>query len=154
MKHRSREQDKKLADDAWLLRAWKTFHREELAQALAGPHGPMLERLMHILKDLASSQPVLLAFVRGVDWREIAHDVRFIALHEINTAITKLRERNGLCPFDDGVPGERDNAFRVVKAILLAEQHHDLTHEGSHCRSHPTPTRDPHGAGGTARADR
>ena len=65
-------QEQKLADDARLLRAWKNFHREELKEALAGPHGPMIERLVFILKALApDSAAMLLAYIRGVDWQAV-----------------------------------------------------------------------------------
>jgi hypothetical protein len=114
-------EEQKLADDARLLRAWRTVHREELEQALAGPHGPMVERLVFILKDLNShSLALLLAFIRGVHWSEIDYDTRLTVLHEVNTAITKLRERSGLSPFDDGVPGERENVFRMIKSIVTS----------------------------------
>ena len=39
MKHLSRDQQKELADHARLKRAWKAWHREQLADALAGPPG-------------------------------------------------------------------------------------------------------------------
>jgi hypothetical protein len=42
-----------------------------------------------------------------------------IVLHEINAAITRLRERNGLTPIDDALPGERPNVFILVKEALL-----------------------------------
>jgi len=32
------KQEKELADNARLLRAWKKFHREEREAVLAGPH--------------------------------------------------------------------------------------------------------------------
>jgi hypothetical protein len=55
-------QDQKLAEDARLLRAWKRWHREEREEALAGPHGAMLERLMFILDSLSlESGPLLMA---------------------------------------------------------------------------------------------
>jgi hypothetical protein len=46
-------------------------------------------------------------------------DCRLIALHEINVAITKLRERNGLAPIDDALPGERPNVFIRIKEQLF-----------------------------------
>jgi hypothetical protein len=45
---RKSEKDKKLADDARLLRAWKKFHREEREAVLAGPHGSVLAELFRI----------------------------------------------------------------------------------------------------------
>ena len=43
-------------------------------------------------------------------------------LHEIDQAIMRLRERNGLPPLDDPIPflGQPDNAFRRIKQILLS----------------------------------
>ena len=43
-----------------------------------------------------------------------------IALHEINAAITALRERNGLAPIDDPLPGAPENAFRIIKTIMTS----------------------------------
>ena len=72
MKAQRSEQEQKLIDDARLLRAWKNFHREELETALAGPHGAMVERLAYMLKALElNSAPLLLAYIRGVDWTAV-----------------------------------------------------------------------------------
>jgi hypothetical protein len=120
VKKRCTKKDKELADDARLLRAWHRWHREERERALAGPHGAMIERLVFILDSLSlQSASLLLAYVRGVEWWTVDYATRLIVLHEINTAITKLRERNGLSPFDDGFPGDRPNAFQIIRAILI-----------------------------------
>ena len=114
------KQRQKLADDARLLRAWRKWHREEREQALAGPHGAMIERLMFILDNLTrESAPLLLAYIRCVDWATVDCPTRLTVLHEINTAITKMRERNGLSPFDDGFPGDRPNVFQTIRTILI-----------------------------------
>ena len=119
MKRLPRDQQKKLEDDARLMRAYRAWHREQLEEALAGPDGPMLERLVYILKTLApSSAPLLLAYIRGVDWPSVNYPTRLITLHEVNIAITKLREKSGQDPFDDGLPGERDNVFRTLQKIV------------------------------------
>jgi hypothetical protein len=52
-----------------------------------------------------------------------------LVLHEINTAITKLRERYGLTPFDDGFPGDRPNVFQIIRAVLLSA---DAAPPGAH----------------------
>jgi hypothetical protein len=120
MRPRNSKQEKKLADDARLLRAWKKFHREELAAALTGSHGPMIERLMFILKELSlNSAPLLLAYIRGVDWSTVDADTRFICLHEINVAITRMRERNSMDPFDDPLRGQPESVSRLIKAHLF-----------------------------------
>ena len=120
MKRRVAAQEQKYVDDARLLRAWHKWHCEERECALAGPHGAMIERLMFILDPLSlQSASLLLAYVRGVEWSTVDYDTRLIVLHEINAAITKLRERNGLSPFDDDFPGDRPNAFQIIRAILF-----------------------------------
>jgi hypothetical protein len=117
----SDKQQKKLADDARLLRAWRTWHSEERAAALAGPHGPVLAELFRAIDNLAHLKPSqLVGLVRTVDWTVIDYDSRYVVLHELNTAITKLRERHGLPAIEDPLPGQTDNAYRIVKAIMTS----------------------------------
>src|SRR6266436_3544476 len=68
MKRLPRDQQKELADNARLLRAWKKFHREELEEALAGPHGATIAELLTLLDRLElSSAAVLLNFIQCND---------------------------------------------------------------------------------------
>jgi hypothetical protein len=121
MKRLARDQEKKLHDDAQLARAWCKWHAEELAEARKGPHGAIVTELMAVLNQLTlRSAPVLLACFEHTDWNAVSHDVRLTILHELNVAITRLREQQGLSPFDDGVPGERDNVFRRIKDLMFA----------------------------------
>jgi len=62
---------------------------------------------------------LLLAYIRCVDWGTVDYFTRLTVLHEINMAITKMRERNGLSPFDDGFPGDRPNVFQTIRTILI-----------------------------------
>ena len=55
-------------------------------------------------------------------WSAIDADTRLIALHEINTAITRLRERSGLEPINDALPHERPNVFILVKEALFPRE--------------------------------
>jgi hypothetical protein len=89
-----------------------------LEEALAGVHHDVVGRLMAQLKDLCSARD-LLAFIEAQDWSAIDAETRLVALHEINDAITKFRERNGLPPIDDALPGERLNAFLLIKQQLF-----------------------------------
>jgi hypothetical protein len=116
--HRSKK-DQELADNARLLRAWKAWHREQLEEALHGLHRDVLEQLMAQLKHLHEARE-LLRFIEAQDWVAIDANIRLIALHEINAAITRLRERNGMAPFDDGLPDQPDNVFRRIKQMLFA----------------------------------
>jgi len=117
MGRRKSEKDKELADNARLLRACRHWHREQLEKALNGLHGSVMARLMAELKNLHSARQ-LVAFTAAQDWNAIDADTRLVALHEINAAITALRERMGQTPIDDALPGERENAFRTVKQSI------------------------------------
>jgi hypothetical protein len=89
----------------------------------AGPHGAMFERLLYILKNLTpQSQPLLLGYIRGVDLSAVDFPTRLVMLHEIGRAITALRERNGLAPFDDALPGEREHVFFLIEQHLFPAQ--------------------------------
>ena len=112
-----REKDQELADPAYLLRAWRRHHREQLQEALAGVHRDVLKRLLEQLKDLRSARE-LVDFISAQNWEAVDADTRLIALHEINQAIIKLREKSGMEPIDDPRPGQPDNAFRIIKAML------------------------------------
>lgn len=111
--------ERKRTEQARLLRNWLNWHRDQRESVLAGPHRAMFERLLFILKGLAAnSQPLLLAYIRGIDWSPVDDTTRQIVLHEIGTRITKLRIEHGLAPFDDD-PDGGDNVFRLIKQILF-----------------------------------
>jgi hypothetical protein len=114
------KKDKKLADDARLLRWWKAWHREEREAVLAGPHGVALSELFRMFKNLRHVQPSqLIGFVGTIDWTAIAYATRLVVLHEINTAITTFREKRGLDPIDDGLPDAPETPFRTIRQIVL-----------------------------------
>ena len=118
MKRPQSEKDKKLADGERLLRWWKAWHREQREAVLAGPHGAVLGELLRMLINLQHVQPAqLIGLARSIDWAVIDYDTKLTALHEINSAITKFREKRGLEPIDDTVEGEPP--FRTLKAILF-----------------------------------
>ena len=120
MKRRDkREEQKQLAENSYLLRAWKRWHREQLEEALIGVHGDVLVQLMIQLKNLREARG-LLNFIEAQNWASIDAETRLVALHEISIAITRLRERNGLAPIDDPLPGQPENLFRRIKQTLFA----------------------------------
>ena len=103
------------------VRAWRHWHREKLDEALAGPHGRMLGRLLRFLESMTlQSAPALVALVRNEDWQSADDDTRFAALHEIDGATIRLRERSNLAPFDDSLPfsDEKPTAFQIVRELL------------------------------------
>jgi hypothetical protein len=135
----SEKKDKKLADDARLLRWWKAWHREQREAVLAGPHGAVLGELFRMLENLQHVQPSqLIGLVRAIDWAVIDTDTKLTTLHELNAAITKFREKRGLEPIDDALPGEPDTPFRTIKAILFpASPHCEGAHRGEARSEYP-----------------
>ena len=65
MSHISHDQQKKLDDDARLLRAWKAWHAEQLEEALAGAHGATIDALMLQLDRLELSSAAVPARLHG-----------------------------------------------------------------------------------------
>jgi hypothetical protein len=101
------------------LRRWETWHNEQLAQALNGPHGDTLFELLEFLGDLTpTGMPKLLEIVRQPKWTLADIETRMVALHEINRTISRVREAAGAVPFNDALPGEPDTGFLVVRALL------------------------------------
>jgi hypothetical protein len=84
-----------------LLRGWFKWHHDERDAVLAGPHGTMFERLLDWSTFDATTRPVRAA--RDLPRRHRA-------------------TRNGLIPFDDPFPGERENVFSVIKQHLFPAQ--------------------------------
>jgi hypothetical protein len=121
-----RTHQQELVDNARLLRAWHAWHREEFATALAGPHGATITELMTLLDRLKlNSAAALLAFIRRCDWNSVSYETQLTVLHQINDRITRMRERHGLPPFDDPLPGQPDNVFRIVRSILTPSPVHE-----------------------------
>ena len=115
---RSEKKDKKLADDARLLRWWKKFHAEEKAAVLTGPHSAVLSELFRMFTNLKHVQPSqLIGFACSIDWATIDTNSKLVTLHEFNAAVTQLRERHNMEPIDDTV--EDEPPFRQLKAILF-----------------------------------
>jgi hypothetical protein len=119
MKRRRTVQEQKLADDARLLRAWKKFHAEEKAAVLSGPYSATLVELFRMFSAIEHVKPAqLVGFIGAIDWADIDSTTRLTVLHELNSAIVRYRERSGLPSIDDPLPGQPDNAFRIVKKLF------------------------------------
>ena len=115
-----RAQERELADVHALVRAWYQWHRELCDEALAGPSGALVEQLLEILRELTLRDgAALVAFARSQSWCDVDRDTRDICLFAIDGCITKLRERNGMHPFDDPLPDQPPNIFLTIKEIVL-----------------------------------
>jgi len=134
-----RNEQKKVEDQSRLLRAWKKFHREERETVLAGPHNVVLAELFRMFENLAHVQPVqLIGLVQSIDWMTIDYTAKLVVVHELNTAIAAFREKHGLDPIDDPLPGQPESPSRAIRAIVFASSPPD---EGAHrgeARSDPT----------------
>jgi hypothetical protein len=70
------------------------------------------------LKALCSGRE-LTDFIAARDWNRVDANTRMVALHEINRAITKLRERaDEETPINDPLPGQPLNTFLLAKQII------------------------------------
>ena len=139
---RSRKQEKKLKDDARLLRWWRKHHAEQLQVALDGMHGDVVRGLMAQLKDLQSARK-LVEYIAARDWSCVDAETRAIALFEINRAITKLRERaDEETPISDPLPGAPLNAFLLIKQIITNSRIRGIAKPGSGASSGQTVTRE------------
>jgi hypothetical protein len=120
MRHRKSEKEqKKLADDARLLRAWRKFHAEEKDAVLSGPHARTLVELFRMFSAIESVKPAqLVEFIGAIDWSTIDYQTRLTVLHELNTTIAEFREKQGLDPISDPLPGEPNNAYRIIKNLF------------------------------------
>jgi hypothetical protein len=116
-----RNEEKELEDANRLYRLWRVWHREQFEAALAGAHGALLAELVVVLDQLEiNSSARLLALMERADWDSVPADVRFEALHLINTRIGKMRERYGLPAIDDPLPSQPDNVFHHIKRRLFS----------------------------------
>jgi hypothetical protein len=107
----------------------KSFIAKNARPHLTG-RSAVLDELFRMFKNLEHLRPVqLLGYVQSINWETIDSNTKFVVLHEANTAITKFREKRGLEPIDDGLPGEPDTPFRTIKAILFPP-HHEDAHRG------------------------
>jgi hypothetical protein len=117
-RNQSEKKDKKL-DDARLLRWWKAWHREERDAVLGGPYAVTLAELFKTFANIECVKPAqLVEFISAIDWSAIDYETRLIVLREVSVAITRYREKRGLEPFDDPLPGASPNAFQVIRGII------------------------------------
>jgi hypothetical protein len=109
--------DKKLADDARLLRAWRHWRRERLETLLTGSYAEPAQALLVFLKTMSSAS-ALVDFVKRGPWRDADGDVRAEVLSVIDAAIVAQREKLGLPSFDDAIDDMPLNAFLLIREQL------------------------------------
>jgi hypothetical protein len=118
-KRAEQARDKALQERDHLLRNWLRLRGQRLAQLLAGPQGDAVRALVRFLDGITFEQaPTLVEFIAASKLRTTDADIRFEILHLIDWAIASLREKQGLPPFDDALPGERLTAFQIIRGLL------------------------------------
>jgi hypothetical protein len=111
--------EKALAEREDLFHLWKLWRRERLETLLAGPHGDATRELVAFLQTMTLDDGArLIEFVRVAGWERADADTKFEVLSLINAAITALRERAKLPPFDDALPGEKSTTFLIIRELF------------------------------------
>jgi hypothetical protein len=113
--------EKKLEEEQELSKMYMKLRRETINQMLDGPFGGDIRRVQRFLRVMTiESAPDLVEFVRReAHWMKaqpIEH--QYLLLKLLGNGITRVRERAGLSPFDDGLPGDSPKAFETIKQIL------------------------------------
>jgi hypothetical protein len=126
MKRRTAQE---LADDAYLLRSWRAWHREERDAALTGPHGPLLSELLRMFENLKHMRPEqLIGFVRSIDWSAIDDATKQVVVHVLDNAIIAFRKKNGLDPFNDNLLDAPDTPS--ARSARSCSPHDEGAHRG------------------------
>jgi len=118
MKARQAEQEMK--DEVVLSKLYKRWKAEKRNALLAGPHGREVRGIVSFIDSMTlSSAPALIKAVERSAWLDsLSHDERHDLLNIIGVGIARCREKAGLPPFDDGVPGEPAKAFEQIKMMM------------------------------------
>jgi hypothetical protein len=118
-KRRDKAKEKELRERDDLFRLWQQLRHKRIEALLAGRYGAKAQALIAFLETMTLDEgPRLIERVRAGNWQHADPDTRFEILSLINTAITTLRERAGLPPFDDALPGEEPTAFLIIREMF------------------------------------
>ena len=113
------KRDAALAERSNLHRGWRIWRRQRVEELTAGPHGAAVRALREFLAAMKlGDASALVAAVENGPWRDADADTRHEVLCLVDHAIIALRERSGLPPFDDRLPGQPPTAFEIIKGIL------------------------------------
>ena len=111
--------EKQIAEDNAQFRRYRRAKAAAYRTALEGPVRVLVKELHDALKQLDLGEPdLLIELVHETDWQSIDKETRYTALSMIDDAIVRLREQNGLAPFDDALFDEDPTVFEICKARL------------------------------------
>jgi hypothetical protein len=116
-----RAQENSLRERDVLFVLWRKHHKAQHDALLAGSYGAAAQALIDFMRSMSLMDgSLLIDWVRAGPWRDADTDTRFIVLQLISNALVRLRENNGLEPFDDSLPfsNEPETAFQIIKREL------------------------------------
>lgn len=117
---RRSEQDKKIADQSKQLRNYHRWKRNQAETILRGEHGEQWQALTKIVRSMTLPETVYLPeYIGRQSWLlDAERAVREIALTMIDSAIIRLRIRDGRSPMDDALPGQPPTVFEQIRDLL------------------------------------
>jgi hypothetical protein len=112
--------DKERFEQQQLLRRFNKAMTARRLDLLKGEHGAQVKGLLQLLDSLTEgSAPALMSYLAKCQWFVNAdYGTRHDILSVIDAEIMRFRVREGLPPFDDGLPGEPATAFCVIRHHL------------------------------------
>jgi hypothetical protein len=112
--------DKERFEKQELLKRFNKAMTARRLDLLNGPHSKDIKGLFQILDSLTpSSPPALMSYLAKCQWFVNAdYSTRHDILWVIDTEIMRFRIRQGLSPFDDGLPDEPPTVFCIVRHHL------------------------------------
>jgi len=112
--------EKALQDRNRLYRNYKAAKKQDLAALYADPEwGDALRKFVATLTHFGPEHAErMVEYVSSHRLTGAPADIRFAALQQCDYRITRIRQRAGLVPFDDPLPGEEDNVFLLCKKAL------------------------------------
>jgi hypothetical protein len=115
----AKRQAEMVAERAQLFRLYRRQRKEDIGALLAGPYGAAAQILIDFLENTGpTSAPDLIERVQSGPWHVADRDTRALIFGLIDAALIQLRERAGLAPFDDPLPGEKTDVFLVIREML------------------------------------
>lgn len=112
--------DKALRDKDRLYRNYRAAKRQQLDDLYSDLEwGDVLRKFVATLKHFGPEHAGrMVEYVNGHKLTRAPENIRFAALEQCDYRITRIRQRAGLAPFDDPLPGGKDDVFRHCKRAL------------------------------------
>lgn len=115
--------EKKVAEQSLLYRRYRAAKKEQFEELFGRDEdGANLRKFNASLGHFGTDDAErMIAYIRAEcrKWLSSApEDIRFVALQMVGHRITRIRQRAGLCEFDDPLPGEDDDVYRLCREAI------------------------------------